>query len=180
MEFRVDGLSGDLFSFATALRAAGQTGLSRELDRGLRDAGQVVAKEIERDPDRFMPSGYERAFAGSLRTKVEQKTVSAHRVTVVAWAVSRAKGRDVRALDEGRLRHPVFGRYRVQRRRNAVTKTVGGKPITIAASSAYKNPWVEQRIEAGFFTKPFERAKPAALDKMQDAWDRVATKVNER
>lgn len=180
MEIRVNGLSRDLFSFATALTAAGEKGLSRELDRGLRDAAQIVIREVERTTDDYMPSGYEQPFKSSLDLKVQQRAVSAHRVTIVGIGRSKAKGRDVRALDEGRLRHPVYGRYRVQRRRNAVTKTVSGKQLTIAASSAYKNPWVEQRIPAGWFSTPFERARPAALKEIQAAMDRTVDKINKR
>lgn len=180
MEFKVNGLSGDLFSFATALKNAGATGLSRELDRGLRDAAAVVHREIEQHTGDYMPSGFDAPFKASLDLKTQQRAVSAHRVTIVGIGRSRSEGRDVVKMDAGILRHPVFGRYRVQRRRNAVTKTVNGKSLTIEASSAYKNPWVAQKIRAGWFSEPFERARHAALKQIDAAVARVAKKINER
>lgn len=164
MEFQVNGLAGDLFSFATALRAAGNGGLSRELDRGLRDAAVIVAREVQADDrtGRF-PDAYARVFDADLDVKPQIRAVSGHRISVVGVGESGPKGRDVVALNRGTLRHPVFGRS--GRRKSG---------------SSYRRPWVAQRVGAGWFSDPFERARPAALGKIQDAWDRVATKVNER
>lgn len=164
MEFRVNGLSGDLFSFATALRAAGQTGLSRELDRGLRDAAAVVAREIVADDrtGRF-PDRYARTFDADLDVKPQIRAVAGHRISVVGVGKSGPRGRDVVALNRGVLRHPVFGRS--GRRKSG---------------SSYRRPWVAQRVGAGWFSDPFERARPAALKAIDEAVGRVAKKINER
>jgi hypothetical protein len=150
----------DLFSFATALREAGAKGLSAELNRGLRDAAQVVIREIERTTDDYMPSGYEGVFASSLKLKPEVRVVSSHRITIVGVGVSRAKGRDVEKLNAGILRKPVFGRYR-----------------TLKNGSAKKNPWAAQRIRAGWFSNPFERSRPAVLREIDAAVARVVKKI---
>lgn len=164
MEIQVRGLSRDLFSFATALTVAGEKGLLRELDVGLRGAANVVAHEIESDDrNARFPDNYARTFNADLSVKPQVRAVSAHRISIVAVGKSGPKGRDVKALDAGRLRKPVFGRSR--RLKN------GG---------SYKNPWVLQQIGAGWFSDPFERARPAALAQIQAAVDRTADKINRR
>lgn len=160
MDIRVIGIQRDLFSLATALREAGNGGLSRELDTGIRLAARDVIREIERTTDDYMPSGYERAFASSLKLTPQIRLVSSHRATIVGVGVSRAKGRDVEKLNAGVLRKPVFGRSR--RLKN------GG---------SYRNPWESQRIRVGWFSEPFERARPAALKQIEAAWNRVADKI---
>lgn len=160
MDIRVGGIQRDLFSFATALKAAGSGGLSRELDRGLRDAAIEVIKAIERTTDDYMPSGYERPFASSLKLTSQIRLVSSHRATIVGVGVSRAKGRDVEKLNAGILRKPVFGRSR-----------------RLANGGSYRNPWAAQRIRVGWFSEPFDGARPAALKQIEAAWNRVADKI---
>lgn len=161
MEIRVDG-HRDLFSFATALRA-GSKALSGELDRGLRKAAQIVADEVLGDPRSQMPSGYRDDFTRSLEVKPEVRLVSSHRISVVGVGASRVKGRDVEKLNAGILRKPVFGRYR-----------------TLKSGSAKKNPWAAQRIRAGWWDIPVDRATPAALRAIEASVAGVVKKINER
>lgn len=163
MDLRVSGYR-DLFSFATALRT-GSRELSGELDRGLRDAAQIVADEVLGDPHSMMPSdgGYRSDFTASLQVKPEVRLVSSHRISVVGRGVSRAKGRDVEKLNAGILRKPVFGRSR-----------------RLANGGSYRNPWASQRIRAGWWDIPVDRATPAALKAIEAAVARVVKKINER
>lgn len=171
MDIRVGGEKG-WFKFAAALHHAGRTDLSAELNRSLRTAAGIVIREIERTTDDYMPSGYERAFAASLKLKPEIRLVSSHRATIVGVGVSRAKGRDVERLNEGILRKPVFGRYRTIKHTRT---TKSGRSLT--AGSAYKNPWAPQRIRVGWFSEPFERSRPAVLAEFDAAVARVAKKI---
>jgi hypothetical protein len=158
VQIQVSG-SRDLFSFATALRA-GSKALGTELDRGLRQAAQIVAVEVLDDPHAQMPSGYRDDFTRSLVVKPEVRLVSSHRISVVGRGVSRAKGRDVQALNRGVLRKPVFGRYR-----------------TLKSGSAKRNPWAAQRIRPGWWDDPVDRARPAALRAIDAAVARVVKKI---
>lgn len=82
----------------------------------------------------FMPSGYAPTLAGSLaiRTTSRRETVS-----VVVLAPTRGvKGRAVRKLEVGVLRHPLFG----NRRR-----------------------WYDQRVRAGFASVPLKAVKPLII-----------------
>lgn len=153
MEIKVSG-SADLFSFAAALHHAGAKDLSAELGRGLRSAADIVVVEIKKPHGAYFPGAYARTFDSDLSVKPEVRAVSANRITVVAVGKSGPKGRDVRALNAGRLRHPVFGRRR--------------------------SPWVTQVVRPGWFSDPVERATPAALRAIDAAMGRVAAKINER
>lgn len=177
MDIRVSG-HRDLFSFATALHA-GSRDLYGSVTRGLRNAAQIVADEVLDDPHTQMPSGYRPVFTRDLEVKPEVRLIRSHTVRIVGEGKSRTKGRDVVALNQGRLRHPVFGRYRRALRRSA-TKTVAGKQMTIAAGSAYKNPWVLQTIKPGWWDDPVNRARPRALKAIQASVDDVVKKINER
>lgn len=173
MEIRVSG-HRDLVHFATALRR-GSKELSGELDRGLRRAAQIVADEVLDDPHTQMPSGYRDDFTRSLEVKPEVRLVSSHRISIVGRGASRAKGRDVQKLNAGILRKPVFGRYRTIKR-DGISKS--GKPLR--AGSAYKNPWAPQRIRAGWWDDPVNRARPRAVKAIQASVDDVVKKINER
>lgn len=174
MDIRVGSMHRDLFSLATALQA-GSKALSGRLTRGLRNAAQIVADEVLDDPHTQMPSGYRPAFTRSLEVKPEVRLVSSHRISVVGRGASRAKGRDVQALNRGILRKPVFGRFRTIKR-DGVSKS--GKPLR--AGSAYKNPWAEQRIRAGWWDDPVNRARPKAIAAIQASVDDVVKQINER
>lgn len=143
------------------LKAAGNGGLGRELDRGLRAAAGDIQTEIAAHTDEYMPKGYEAVFSASLEFKTEIRKAFGHRVTLVATAKG-AKGhpRQVANLERGEIKHPVYGRYRKRR-----------------VGHARRNQWVPQRIRAHWFTEPGQRATPAAVERMNAALDRVAAKI---
>lgn len=86
----------------------------------------------------FMPSGYTPLIQRDvkIRTSVRGSRVTAN----VSAPTGGTKGRDVRALEGGRLRHPVFAR---------------GPRRTWT--------WAGQRIRAGFATVPLKAVRPQIL-----------------
>lgn len=158
MRIQVSGAK-DLYRLAHALHEARQTGLKRELDRGSREAGQVIAKAVT-DPTsmaRYIPKHFEGQWSASMEAKVEVRLVQSNRITIVFWARGKATRRDIVALNRGVLKHPVFGR------RNRFT----GRP----------NPWVKQVIKPGLVDEPAKAAMPKAVKKLDEAVHRVTEKI---
>lgn len=163
VEFRLEGGAG-FARLSSALKAAGNGGLSRELDKGLRAAAKDVEAEVRDHTDEYMPAGYERVFAVSLSFRTEIRRGPNHRVTIVPSGKGRSRQRDLVRLDRGELRHPVFGRWRTRRGRFADRHRV-------------RSPWVEQRIRTHWFTEPAARAQPDAVRRMQAAMQAVTDKI---
>lgn len=158
--------AGQLGRVATALRLAGQGGLSRELDRALRRAGGHVIRAVELRTDDYMPKGYERTFSMSLRLRPQVRLAYDARVSIVASAQGKIRPREIRRLEAGTIRHPVFGRWRMRRGKHA------GK-------HAIRNPWVTQKIRPHFFTEPANAAAPLARQEMLEAIRRTDMKIKE-
>lgn len=150
----------DLYRLAHNLHTAGQKGLKRELDKASRQAGDVIAKEVRDHTKDYIPANFESRFDTALETKVEVRLVASRRITIVFWARGKTVNRDIKAINAGRLRHPVFGRNR--RLKNGTLQA---------------NPWVMQRIRPGLVDEPAERALPKAKQKIEDAINRVSQQI---
>lgn len=160
--------SKDFERFGAAMAKAARVDFDREMDRGLMQAGEDIAQAVRRETDHYMPSGYEQLFAARLLTKVE-KAERFRGVTIIAYANGRSGRRDVERLNEGQLRHPVFGRERplpaqgrfAKKRQNLV-------------NGRYKNPWSVTKIRPGFFTVPVKLAgRKAVRTRGEQAIDRL-------
>lgn len=160
MRIQVTG-AGDLYRLAHALNEAGDKSLKRELDKGSREAGKVLADEVQQHTKDYIPQGFEARWDQYFETKTEVRLVQSRRISVVFWARGKRERRDIRAINAGRLRHPVYGRNRRL------------KDGTLRA-----NPWVEQKIRAGLVDEPARRAMPRAIKKIDDAVARVVAKID--
>lgn len=166
MKFTATG-SKDAVRLAYALREARQTGLARELNKGMEAAGQVIAKAVT-DPTssaKYLPKGYEDEWARSVKAKVEKRLIQGHRVTVVVWADGKVGRRKIEAINAGNLRHPVFGRTRSLKRH------------WIHKATSQINPWVDQAIKPGLVDVPAKAAMPDAIQKVDDAVARVVAQI---
>jgi hypothetical protein len=150
----------DLYRFANALHEAGKADLKRQLDRASRAAGKVIVDEVEKSMNQYIPANFERRWDQAFDTKVEVRLVASRRITVVFWATGKRERRDIKAINAGRLRHPVYGRNR-----------------RLKSGELMANPWVMQTIRAGLVDEPFRRATPAAVKKIDDAVKRVFDKI---
>jgi hypothetical protein len=159
MRMQVTGQK-DLYRLAHNLHTAGQKGLKRELDKASRQAGDVIAKEVKDHTRDYIPANFEARFDTAMETKVEVRLLASRRITIVFWARGKTVNRDIKAINAGRLRHPVFGRNR--RLKNGTLQA---------------NPWVMQRIRPGLVDEPAERALPKAKKKIEDAINRVSQQI---
>lgn len=159
MSVKVSG-QGSFAQFAVACYWAAKTGVDKEFKQGLTEAGKDIEDTVRKTTDDFMPKGYEQVFKARLRTRVSVRMVNDAGVTVSAYGLGRSGRRDVERLEQGILRHPVFGRWRERRGR-------------FRNRHKLRNPWVAQKIKPGWFSVPVNTAAPAAFAKVDAAVGRV-------
>lgn len=149
-----------LDAIAGRLREVGNGGLQQELRRELRKPPKLLERAVKAEVPR-MPAGYERSLEASLRFRTSLLSGAATGVRVTMHGRGGGGGdRDVRALDRGVLRHPVYGRRR---------RTTRGR--------VFNNPWVVQAVRPGFWSDPARRVMRQVQDGMVEAIDRVAAKL---
>lgn len=149
--------------------AADRKEMVQELRKGILKATPALKDAVRSRAPEFLPNAYAAELVPSLRmttvtnTTGDQVTV---RLTVTALGHG-GNARQVGNLEDGDLKHPVFGRTRALRR-HAVHRATS-KP----------NPWVMQRVRPGFVTEPMNDKRPAVRDQIEAAVDRVLTKITE-
>lgn len=161
MEVRVDG-AARLRAVARDIKATGDKGLAREMSAGLRKATLPVQASVLAEAARVLPraGGYQETFTSSVafRNRVRAAARQAS-VRMTTFADGTRERRDIRALNKGFLRHPVYGRSR---------NTRGGRVA---------NPWAVTRIRAGFWDRATEKAEPEARQEMLQVLDDLANKL---
>lgn len=160
MDLHISG-AREFFLLAADCRDAARTDLERELRAGLRRSVQPTQQAIRSAAERTMPAagGYRAVLTPALR--VTPKALSVLGIQLTVAARGQGEDRDVKRLDGGELRHPVFGRSRRGRRR--------GERIA--------NPWSVTSIPPGFATKTFERQADAIVGRLGEAMQVVADKI---
>lgn len=164
--------SADAYRMAARLGAAGKN-LKRQLDRAGREAASVMIGAIT-DPAstaKYIPENFELRLQGSLQSKTEVRLAQARTVTVIIWAMGKRYKRHLPAMNEGRLRRPVYGRTR---RIKDGSKSPHQDRIR---GGLYYNPWTEQRIRPGLIDDPKNAAIPKAVQKYRDAARRVKEQI---
>lgn len=125
-----DRLAADLRRMA---RGELQQRLRRELAREIKELGPIITAAMPV----YLPNGYAAILAPATKYSISTHTTGSR-----VWVrfVMRSDGatelRDLPALNAGKLRHPVFGRYR--RTREGIKR----------------NKWALTRIKPGMFDDP--------------------------
>lgn len=146
--------------FAVACDKASGPGFERHMDRGLREAGEDLGHAVRATTDIFMPSGYEDLFRSRLMSKVEILHGARRGMRLTMYARGKVTRREVERLEQGMLRHPVFGRTR-----------------RLKSGLLMKNPWSAQKIRSGFFSTPIKYATPQAIKRLDAALGRVLDQI---
>lgn len=168
MDLRVLG-AREFRLLAADCRDAGRRDLERELRRALNRSVAPTAAAIRAAAGRAMPSGYGGVLAPALQ--VAARSTSATGIRMQVSARGKAEDRDVRSLDRGLLRHPVFGRQH----RRAWTK---GRPRKrIPGGQLVTNPWAVTKVPPGFVTGTFDREADAIIDRLGGALDAIAAQL---
>ena len=129
------------------LKATGNKELKKELQRGITAATKPLRQKLKAAAKADLPQRGGLAalvggasFTASIRTSGREVGVR---------IIGRRKGYSLAQIDEGVIRHPVFGR----------------------------DVWVEQRIKGGWFTKTAEADAPQIRRAVVDVLDDVAKKL---
>jgi hypothetical protein len=142
------------------LREAKNVELTRELRKGLRDGLKPLSAQIRAQAPDHTPKGYEATFARSLKFSTKVSTVGTGAgVDFSVTATGKSNPRQIREINRGRLKHPVFGRRR--RTRHGLVS----------------NPWVWQAVKPGFFDNPVRENFNAMRAAMREAIHQVAEKI---
>ncbi len=137
---------------AARMASEGRKDLSREMGQALTRAAEPVRVSIAKEADEAMPSGggYRSLLSRSLRHRISRRNGGqAAQVILATYADGTSERRDIKALNRGILRHPVFGRSRRVRS--------GSRAGTIMP-----NPWAVTSIRSGFHDRGTARAMDQA------------------
>jgi hypothetical protein len=142
------------------LREAKAVGLTRELRQGLQRPLKSLAEQIRAGAPDHTPKGYEITFARSLKfhTKVNLVGTGAG-VDFSVTATGKSQSRQIREINRGRLKHPVYGRRRLTRK------------------GWIANPWVWQAVEPGFWDNPVRANFNAMRASMREAMRQTAEQI---
>lgn len=126
----------NLQQFATLAKALGGAGkdLKKELRKGLNKAVKPLGVKTKQGIGRYLPSGYAPTLKRAFRASTSIRLTGNPSVTIKGRAKGRRKQREIRAMDKGVLRHPVFGNRQV---------------------------WVAQKVRPGFWSDPMREGGPA-------------------
>lgn len=165
LEFRIDG-AATLHKVAARMRAEGRKDLSRTMGRALSQAADPLKATIRTEAEAVMPKrgGYEAVFSKSLRFRLDRRNGSqSATVQLITYAEGAGQRRDIRALERGNLRHPVFGRsHRLKK--------------GVRAGNLRANPWAVTSIRPGFH----KRGTAHAMEQAQKQLTKVISDYADR
>lgn len=132
--------------------------LRRNLSRVVKTLGPVVTAAIPA----YMPGEYEKVLADAMRYTTSVVTAGARDVHVRLYgdAMGKAYPRHLGDIEQGRLKHPVFGRYRILKTRHH-----------------RDNKWVTQVIRPGFWSEPLSGEQDRVQNGCLEAMDEIAEKM---
>jgi hypothetical protein len=147
------GISGgaELRYVAGKLRKAAARDLTRELRSGQRAAFRPLQPEIKAEAAATLPKRGGYAGVMSRAVKVSVRTgIGKNALTARVYARGRAEARDVVAVNNGILRHKLFGNRR---------------------------HWYAQRVRTGFVDRPADRLADRVLNESAEAVGRVLQQI---
>lgn len=146
-ELRVDGAK-QLGAVSRALKSADPL-IRRELAAGIREATEPVKKEVEAELAAVLPTRGGAAAQIPADTKVVTQRMAGRSGPGIRLR-ARSK-RNVRRIDRGRLRHPLFGN---------------------------RGHWFTTNVKPGWFTRPALAAGDDVRRELVSRLDKVARKIS--
>jgi hypothetical protein len=140
----------DLARLSRVLKAVGDKDLQRELSKAIQAAMLPVREELPRSAQRLPRRGGLAARVAASKTRIQRRNTG--RAVGVRLRVDNED--NIRRIDKGTVRHPVFGRWRA-----------GVKP---------------QPVKPGWFTDPTDAARPAFAAAVDRAQNDIAAKIDRK
>lgn len=141
--------SVELERVSRRLKEVGDTELRKQMLAGLRREGKPLIDAVKASVGDYLPTGGGAADAVRSSSFGVRTRTSGPRASVRIVGVGR-RVNDLRRINAGTLRHPVFGN---------------------------REAWVSQRIRPGFFDRPMESRKPLVQSRMQRVLEDIARRV---
>lgn len=146
-DFEVHGTE-QFLRLSKSLKAAGRTGLRRELNTGMRRAARPLIAKTRAEAGKRLPKrGGLAAQVAREPQRIQVRTGS--RTAGVRIVVARKAG-GARGANRGKIRHPVFGN---------------------------RDVWVDQKVPAGWFDDPLREAAPAIRREVERALQDVVAQI---
>lgn len=130
-----------------ALREVGDKDLQRELYAGLNRAVKPLTAEVKLSTGRYLPARYAVELSRDLKVRSRRRTGGRN---PALYLLGTAKNRDIRSLNRGRLRHPLYG----NRRR-----------------------WYNQPITPGWWSRELAQGAPQVRDELEQTLNDLAEKI---
>jgi hypothetical protein len=133
---------------ARALNEAADKALRKEVYAAFRTAAKPLGQQMVEEGSKHLP---QRGGLGArvAAAKVSQSNATTGRNPSVALKIKVREGYDLKRMDQGEIRHRVFG----------------------------TDTWVRQKIAPGAFTKPFQAGADAVRREVLRALERVAEQI---
>lgn len=125
--------------------------LRKELSAGIRRPLKPFTAEVRKEVPGSVPSRYAGVLAPLIRTSFSTGLRGGGLgYTFEVYAKGRKEDRDVRAVNAGRLRHPLFGS---------------------------REWWIDQRVRGGFVDRPVDKLGQQIAKEVDAAVEKVAAKI---
>ena len=137
---------------AKALRQLGEKDLRTELYRGINRAVKPLTADVKARTGYFLPTRYALELSKSLRVRARTRAGRNPGVALVGKAkTKRGKERDLRSLNRGRLRHPLYGN---------------------------RQYWYDQAVSPGWWDDPLIEGSDAVRDEIVTVIDDIGRKLS--
>lgn len=145
LDVRVEGAE-NLERLAARLKEAGRKDLRKELLASIRKATKPVVQDVRASALDTLPSRGGLAALIAASRLGTQTRLSGKRVGVKLKA---SNAHDIKGMDQGRLRHPLFGRKH----------------------------WYLQSVPAGWFSQPIEESAPEIRSEIGKGMTRITNQI---
>jgi hypothetical protein len=142
-DFEIRGVE-QLAALSKRLKAIGDKELTREFSRSVTAAMKPLMQELRSSARSTLPS------SGGLADKVARSKIRTVRRASSGVRVTANNPYGIKQMDEGRVRHPVFGN---------------------------RSNWAVQSVRPGWWTRPTEKVGPEVRQALQEAMEAIARKV---
>lgn len=156
-----------LRELAAKFNTEANKGLGREMAAALRRVAKPVQASVEGEYRAGLPKrgGYVNTFTRSIKWRTNlraQQRNASFRMTI--FGEGAHERRDIKALEAGRLRHPVYGRHRRIRR-------------GVRRGSRDANPWAVTSVRGGYWKRGTDDASRDAEREMIKVLDEFAQRL---
>lgn len=153
-DFEFRGAKQQFVAAAKRLNAEGKAGrgLWKELNTAIRDSVEPMTDTVLRHLEHYLPDNYAKTLRRTLTVRVSRATRGASAgLKLVGVAKGRSRKRHVRVINDGVLRHPVYGNTEV---------------------------WVDQSVKPGFWSDPLNASRDIPAKEIRRAVARTIKRID--